>query len=124
MLKKEDNKIKIPNLSNNKYIPFNNGNKIFIRHYKLFFSFLLLFLLVFIIILFINNERIYNNNIKVTLSNKSLFNGKNEQQFFKSLRLILDKDEILINELMNNHTTFELGGQAKNLLYQNQLLFR
>ena len=33
--------------------------------------------------------------------------------FLRKLKNILDKDEILLNEKMNKHTTFKLGGPAK-----------
>ena len=31
----------------------------------------------------------------------------------EKLRIVLEKDEIFENEMMNKHTTFELGGPAK-----------
>ena len=36
-----------------------------------------------------------------------------EHDFFKKLKLMLEKEEILENEFMNKHTTFQLGGPAK-----------
>ena len=112
MLKKEDDEIKIQNLSNKQYDFLNlSGNKPFIRNHTLLFSFLFFVFLEYIIIIFIEKDR--KNNIKVTLSYKSLYNRKNEKQFFERLRLFLDNDEIFINEMMNKHTTFELGGPAK-----------
>ena len=38
---------------------------------------------------------------------------KKEYTFLGKLKNILDKDELLVNEMMNKHTTFKLGGPAK-----------
>jgi len=37
----------------------------------------------------------------------------NENIFLNKLKKILDNDELLENEMMNKHTTFQLGGPAK-----------
>ena len=37
----------------------------------------------------------------------------NNDKFKSRLKIILDKDEIYENEMMNKHTTFQLGGPAK-----------
>ena len=116
----EDDKIKIQNLSNKQYIPLDNdGNKNLIKHYKFSYSFLIFFILVGIIGLFHIKTR--KNNIKLTLSRKSLGNENNEKNFFEKLRTILDKEEILQNEMMSKHTTFELGGPAKFFIKPNSI---
>jgi len=47
------------------------------------------------------------------LSKESTDIEKNEKIFTGKLRKILDEDEILESEMMNKHTTFEIGGPAK-----------
>jgi UDP-N-acetylmuramate dehydrogenase len=37
----------------------------------------------------------------------------NDKNFLEKLKLVLDNDEIFENEMMNKHTTFQLGGPAK-----------
>lgn len=40
-------------------------------------------------------------------------NKIDDKNFLTKLKLILDEDEILLNEMMSKHTTFKLGGPAK-----------
>lgn len=107
----EDNKIKIQNISIKQYIPLDTDrNKNLIKCYKILYSFLLFFILVFIIGFLLKNRK---QNIALTLSKKSLDNESDKKNFFEKLKIILDKEEIFQNEMMNKHTTFKLGGPAK-----------
>ena len=51
----------------------------------------------------------------------SIDNSQNEKIFLEKLREILDTKEILENEMMNKHTTFELGGPAKFFIKPNSI---
>ena len=51
--------------------------------------------------------------LKFVLSRKSINNGKDNKDFLEKLKSFLDKDEILENEIMKKHTTFQLGGPSK-----------
>ena len=67
--------------------------------------------LFFVVIFYIMN---YGNiKLKTIISRKSIYNEKNERKFYEKLKHILDKDEIFENEMMDKHTTFQLGGPAK-----------
>ena len=55
----------------------------------------------------------FENNLKINLSGKAIDNEQKETKFLSKLKLILNKDEIHLNEIMKKHTTFELGGPAK-----------
>ena len=79
--------------------------------YKFVFSFLFYLFLVCAIVSFITKRK--KNIINKILSKKSIGNKNKEKIFLEKLRTILDKEEILENEMMNKHTTFELGGPAK-----------
>ena len=39
----------------------------------------------------------------------------------EELRIILEKNEIIENEMMNKHTTFQLGGPAKFFVKPNSI---
>ena len=108
----EIDKIKIKNSSNTQYISLNpNENKKFFISFKLsFFALICLIILFYIIAINIQNK---NKHIKNILSRKSIDNEKEEKIFLEKLRTVLEKDEIFENEMMNKHTTFELGGPAK-----------
>ena len=107
----EDDKIKMKTQSSKQYIPLNYiENKKTRTNSK--FIFTVLFLLIIIIFIAINLKK-RNIQLKTLLSRKSIDNEQNEKKFLEKLRLILDKDEIIENELMNKHTTFELGGPAR-----------
>ena len=105
----DDDKNQMKNSSKKQYIPLyyhsikNRSNLII----KLIISIIILVSL-FLISLFI--IRCNKNKIKTTLSSKST---NNNEQFIDELKLIVDKEEILENELMKKHTTFQLGGPAK-----------
>ena len=77
---------------------------------KLVFSFLLTLILVTLIAI---NIREKNFQLKTILPKKSIDNENGEKNFLENLYTFLDKDEIYKNEMMNKHTTFELGGPAK-----------
>ena len=72
-------------------------------------------LLFMIIILFFITIKLKNTNIKlnIILSRKSIYNTFNEKIFLNKLKSVLDEDEILENEMMKKHTTFQLGGPGK-----------
>ena len=108
----EDEKIKMKNLYNAQYITLNsNEDKKFITYSKL--SFTILFFLIILFSIIVINIKNNNKQIKNSLSRKSIDNEKNEKIFLEKLRTVLEKDEILENEMMNKHTTFQLGGPAK-----------
>ena len=108
----EDDKIKMKNLYNAQYITLNsNEDKKFITYSKL--SFTILFFLIILFSIIVINIKNNNKQIKNSLSRKSIDNEKNEKIFLEKLRTVLEKDEILENEMMNKHTTFQLGGPAK-----------
>ena len=108
----EDEKIKMKNLYNAQYITLNsNEDKKFITYSKL--SFTILFFLIILFSIIVINIKNNNKQIKNSLSRKSIDNEKNEKIFLEKLRTVLEKDEIFENEMMNKHTTFQLGGPAK-----------
>ena len=77
---------------------------------KFIFSFLFLVALLFLSGLSIRTGNKYlKTNKEIILSNKE----RNEKIFLEKLKTILDKDKILEYEMMNKHTTFQLGGPAK-----------
>ena len=45
----------------------------------------------------------------------------NEKYFLEKLKTILNSDEIFENEMMNKHTTFQLGGPAKFFIKPNSI---
>ena len=103
-----DDKIKMKNCFSMQYILLDFGQKKgFWISYKSLFS-----LLLFIIILLIISFNLKNKN-KTLLSRKSIDRNPNEKKFFEKLKYFLDNDEILENENLNKHTTFQLGGPAK-----------
>jgi len=108
----EDDIMKIQTSLNKYYFPpSHNEKKSFIMFYKFVISFLFYLILVCFIIAFSTNKK--KNNLKIKLSRKSLDNENNEKLFLERLRTFLDKEEIFEKEMMNKHTTFELGGPAK-----------
>ena len=107
----EDDKDKMQNQINKQYIPLNHDkNKKLRISSKFTFSLLFLVVIVFLIAI---NVRKRKMQLKTVLSRKSIDNENNEKMFLEKLKTILDKDEILENEMMNKHTTFQLGGPAK-----------
>ncbi len=109
---KEDEKIGIKELSKKQYIPLKQDLKI--NNFGYIFKFTFVSIICVVIFLFfiyhINNR---NNQLKIILSRKSIDTNRNDKDFLEKLKLILDNEEILENEMMNKHTTFQLGGPAK-----------
>ena len=112
MIIQEDDNKKIHTSTRNQYIPsIHNKKTSLLKHYKYMISFLFYLLLVCVIVAFITKRK--KNNIKITLSRKSLDNENNKKIFLEKLGTILDKGEIFENEMMDKHTTFQIGGPAK-----------
>ena len=106
----EDDKDKMQQ-TNKQYIPLNHDkNKKFRISSKFTFSLLFLIIVVFLIAINVRKRKV---QLKSVLSRKSIDNENNEKMFLEKLKTILNKDEILENEMMNKHTTFKLGGPAK-----------
>ena len=108
----DEDKFGIKESSNNKFIISKNANKITKSG---FISKLIFILAIFLVVFLINSIIIKTRNkeLKTFLSKKSIDSNKNEREFFEKLKLFLDKDEIIENEMMFKHTTFQLGGPAK-----------
>ena len=104
-------KIQIHNSNNKQYIPLNNNN---ITHFRISckFTFSVLFVIMFFFFFTIYFEK-DKNHIKTELSKESKETLKNEIKFLEKLKSVLGKEEIFQNEMMNKHTTFQLGGPAK-----------
>lgn len=103
----------ISHASKKQYLPINdtkiNNKK---KSYKLIFT-IIIISIISIFIAFSIIKKNVNKEIKPTLSRKSMDNKIDEKNFLTKLKLILDEDEILLNEMMSKHTTFKLGGPAK-----------
>ena len=103
----------ISQASKKQYLPINdpkiNNKK---KSYKLIFT-IIIISIISIFIAFSIIKKNVNKEIKPTLSRKSIDNKIDEKNFLTKLKLILDEDEILLNEMMSKHTTFKLGGPAK-----------
>ena len=102
----------ISNLSNRQYFPINNS-KINNKKENCKFIFFIIILIFSFFFLFNIIKKRDKTELNTTLSRKSIDNGINEKNFLKKLNLILDEEEITLNEMMNKHTTFKLGGPAK-----------
>ena len=109
---KENDKILIKDLSKRQYIPLKKDSKINNFEYIIKFIFVSIICVVIFLISIstINNK---NNQLKTILSRKSMDINMNDKNFLEKLKLVLDNDEIFENEMMNKHTTFQLGGPAK-----------
>ena len=119
MIIQEDDKMKMKNSINKQNIPLNQTeNKIFIYFIKFGFS-LLFLLIIFLFATIITKNR--NTQLNIVLSRKSIDNEQNEKIFLEKLKEILSEDEILENEMMSKHTTFELGGPAKFFIKPNSV---
>ena len=112
MKTKDDESLNIKSSFNKQYIYLksdgaNNNSKI---SYKL-----ILFFILFVMIIVVAFFKIKHQNIKLNtlLSRKSDDTNENNRNFLDKLKSILENDEILENEMMNKHTTFQLGGPAK-----------
>ena len=103
----DDAENKMKTSSNKKYIPlyYDSFKYRFKVINKLIISIIIFITLLLILFFIIKSNK---KQIKTILPNKSL-----NDYFFKKLKLILEKEEILENEFMNQHTTFQLGGPAK-----------
>lgn len=103
----------ISHASKKQYLPINdtkiNNKK---KSYKLIFT-IIIISIISIFIAFSIIKKNVNKEIKPTLLRKSMDNKIDEKNFLTKLKLILDEDEILLNEMMSKHTTFKLGGPAK-----------
>ena len=103
----------ISQASKKQYLPINdtkiNNKK---KSYKLIFT-IIIISIISIFIAFSIIKKNVNKEIKPTLSRKSMDNKIDDKNFLTKLKLILDEDEILLNEMMSKHTTFKLGGPAK-----------
>ena len=76
-------------------------------------------IIIFVIVtISIKNKK---KELQILLSRKSIDNSQNEKMFLENLRKILDQNEILEDEMMNKHTTFELGGPAKFFIKPNSI---
>jgi UDP-N-acetylmuramate dehydrogenase len=69
-------------------------------------------LIVIFIFLFFNIQN-REKEINIVLLRKSLDSKINDKIFLRKLKKFLDREEILENEMLFKHTTFELGGAAK-----------
>ena len=103
----------ISQASKKQYLPINdtkiNNKK---KSYKLIFT-IIIISIISIFIAFSIIKKNNNKELKPTLSRKSIDNKIDQKNFLTKLKLILDEDEILLNEMMSKHTTFKLGGPAK-----------
>ena len=100
------------NSSNNSYIFLKSDN----RNNKSRINYKFICFLTFLVTLLIIASLKYSNKkfeLKTLLSRKSIDSNENNSGFLDKLKSILDNDEILENEMMNKHTTFQLGGPAK-----------
>ena len=108
----ENDKIVIKDLSKKQYIPLKKDSKINNFEYIIKFIFVsIIFVVIFLIFISTINNK--NNQLKTILSRKSMDINMNDKNFLEKLKLVLDNDEIFENEMMNKHTTFQLGGPAK-----------
>ena len=85
---------------------------------KFMFSSLFSIIIFVIVTISIKNRK---RELQILLSRKSIANSQNEKMFLENLRKILDQNEILEDEMMNKHTTFELGGPAKFFIKPNSI---
>ena len=109
---KEDDKIRIKDLFKKQYIPLKKDSKINKFSYIFKFTFVSIFcVIIFLIVICHFKNR--KSQIKIVLSRKSIETNKNDKAFLEKLKLVLNNDEILENEMMNKHTTFQIGGPAK-----------
>ena len=109
---KDEDKIEIKDLFKKQYIPLKKDSKINKYTYIFKFTFVSIFcVIIFLIVICHFKNR--KSQIKIVLSRKSIETNKNDKAFLEKLKLVLNNDEILENEMMNKHTTFQLGGPAK-----------
>ena len=109
---KDEDKIEIKDLFKKQYIPLKKDTKINKFSYIFKFTFVSIFcFVIFLIVIYHFKNR--ESQIKIVLSRKSIETNKNDKAFLEKLKLVLNNDEIWENEMMNKHTTFQLGGPAK-----------
>lgn len=82
---------------------------------------IIIILTIFCILILFTKENLFLF-LDLSISNKPDNPNKLDSDFTIKLKSILKVDEILENELMKKHTTFKLGGPAKFLLNQKQLI--
>ena len=111
---KDDDKIGIKESCNKQYIPLNNNYRINKTEYFTKFIFVFIFSLVIVFLVFIQFKG-GKNQIKNVLSKepKRPRTMKSNDEFLEKLKIFLDRDEIFENEMMDKHTTFQIGGPAK-----------
>ena len=109
---KDEDKIEIKDLFKKQYIPLKKDTKINKFSYIFKFTFVSIFCVVIFLIV-ICHFKDMESQIKIVLSRKSIETNKNDKAFLEKLKLVLNNDEIWENEMMNKHTTFQLGGPAK-----------
>ena len=81
-------------------------NELFRFYIKFVVSSLFSIIIFLIVTITIKNRNI---ELQILLSRKSIDNNQNEKMFLENLRKILEPYEILEDEMMNKHLTFELG---------------
>ena len=109
---KDEDKIETKDLFKKQYIPLKKDTKINKFSYIFKFTFVSIFcFVIFLIVIYHFKNR--ESQIKIVLSRKSIETNKNDKAFLEKLKLVLNNDEIWENEMMNKHTTFQLGGPAK-----------
>ena len=108
----DEDKLQIQNSELKNTFPDNNNNNMnkFILNSK---STRIIFILIIIFFIFIICLMNCTKKLKISLSTKLRDSNDNYQSFREKLKLILEDDEILENEIMKIHTTFQLGGPAK-----------
>ena len=109
---KEDDNNRIKDLSTKQYIPLKKDSKINNFEYIIKFTFAPIICVAFLLIFICHNNN-RNSQLKINLSRKSIDTNRNDKIFLEKLKLVLDNEEILENEMMNKHTAYQLGGPAK-----------
>ena len=115
----EDDMMKMKNSIDKQNMNLNyKVNKQFRFCIKFVLSSLFSIIIFVIVTISIKNKK---KELQILLSRKSIDNSQNEKMFLENLRKILDQNEILEDEMMNKHTTFELGGPAKFFIKPNSI---
>ena len=115
----EDDMMKMKNSIDKQNMNLNyKVNKQFRFCIKFVLSSLFSIIIFVIVTISIKNKK---RELQILLSRKSIDNSQNEKMFLENLRKILDQNEILEDEMMNKHTTFELGGPAKFFIKPNSI---
>ena len=115
----EDDLMKMKNSIDKQNMNLNyKVNKQFRFCIKFVLSSLFSIIIFLIVTISIKNKK---KELQILLSRKSIDNSQNEKMFLENLRKILDQNEILEDEMMNKHTTFELGGPVKFFIKPNSI---